>query len=124
LHDPHALLSSVLQEYYSLINFATARYPRRLGLLGPKKEFQKKYIVPIVAARGKNASRYVVAEGERKNNELKELVGHHILRRLRKDHLSDRLSKKEDFVVFVTTSDQQRELMEDQLKRNSDRLQR
>lgn len=106
------------------MNFATARYPCLLGVLGPYKEFNKKYIVPIVAARGKHASSYVVAEGEKKADELKKLVDNHILRRYRKDHLSHLLPTKLDYVVIVRTSDQQKELMEEQLKRNSSRLER
>ena len=96
------------------MNFATARPPKRTGVLGPWKQFEKKYKIPIVKARGKNASRHEVSEGEKATDALKELVEPYILRRLRKDHL--KLPVKEDFVVFVKHSSRQHELMEAEIE--------
>ena len=83
-----------------------------LFLIGAVHSFVKYFTKPIEAARDKNATNYVMREGEKANLELKEKLSPYILQRLKIDFLADKLPTKSDFVVWTHISEKQRSMYE------------
>ncbi|KAK9446617.1 P-loop containing nucleoside triphosphate hydrolase protein [Limtongia smithiae] len=86
-----------LSEYFALLNFANP------SLLGTQAEFRKNFEIPILRGRDANGTDNDRTNGDKKLNELGQLVNRFIIRRTN-DILSKYLPVKYEHVVFCRLS--------------------
>lgn len=86
-----------LSEYFALINFANP------DLLGSRLEFRKNYEIPILRGRDADGTEKDREDGDKKLQELGQLVNKYIIRRTN-DILSKYLPVKYEHVVFCKLS--------------------
>lgn len=92
-----------LSEYFSLLNFANP------GYLGTRIEFKKNYENAILKGRDSTASDEEREKGDKKLNELSQMVSKFIIRRTN-DILSKYLPIKYEYVLFTGLSPMQKDI--------------
>jgi DNA excision repair protein ERCC-6-like len=93
-----------LKELHALFNFATSG-----KVLGTHKEFHEAYVKPIEAARSADAEEWEITAGEQAMIALQRKINPYFLQRLKKDHLTDKLPKKREYVLWTNLSPVQRQ---------------
>ncbi|SCU81942.1 LAFA_0C08108g1_1 [Lachancea sp. 'fantastica'] len=98
-----------LSEYFALLNFSNP------GLLGSRNEFRRNFELPILQGRDAEADPAEIEKGDKKLQELSNIVSKFIIRRTN-DILSKYLPCKYEHVIFVNLKPFQKNVYEQMIK--------
>jgi SNF2 family DNA or RNA helicase len=93
-----------IKELYQVVDLASRKR------LGKWKDFNTRFVRPIVAARQRTASEYDSVKGARALKDLKAVIEPVCLVRKRNDHLSDIVPKNDELDCWCVLSEKQRDL--------------